>query len=88
MLCYCEGHCPDDQQNGTCVAKKGSQCFAAVEAVYFEETKSWEPTLSYGCLPPEEGGLMQVHNLGKLFFLRKHKLGSGIMKCDLLINKS
>lgn len=60
MLCYCDGHCPGGQQNGTCVARPGSQCFAAVEEVYNQETSTWESERSYGCLPPDERGFMQV----------------------------
>ncbi|BES94511.1 Glutamine Synthetase [Nesidiocoris tenuis] len=77
MLCYCDGHCPDDQQNGTCVAKKGSKCFAAVEAVFIEDTMSWEPTWSYGCLPPEEAGFMQCKG-----HLVPHSTGKSIQCCN------
>ena len=46
--------------NGTCEARSFSQCFAAVEEVFNPETGSLEPEYTYGCLPPEEKGLMQV----------------------------
>lgn len=59
ILCYCEGHCPYDH-NGTCLAKPGSQCFSAVEEVYNHETGQYEPERSYGCLPADEQGFMQV----------------------------
>ncbi|XP_014257195.1 bone morphogenetic protein receptor type-1B isoform X2 [Cimex lectularius] len=59
MLCYCDGHCPGDEQNGTCLAKPGSQCFASVTAVFNKETMQWEQENSYGCLPPDERGFMQ-----------------------------
>lgn len=64
VLCYCEGNCPEDQQNGTCAAKPGSQCFSAIEEVYNYESGQYEPEISYGCLPPDEQGFMQV----KLYF--------------------
>lgn len=71
MLCYCDGHCPGGEANGTCVAKPGSSCFAAVEEVFISETNTWEAERSYGCLPPDERSLMQCkanlipHNEGK-----------------------
>lgn len=62
MTCYCQGHCPgtDDNSNGTCEARPFSQCFAAVEEVFNPDTGLAEPEFTYGCLPPEEKGLMQV----------------------------
>ena len=60
LTCYCQGHCPNDNFNGTCEARPFSQCFAAVEEVYNPETGLAEPEYTYGCLPPEEKGLMQV----------------------------
>lgn len=60
ILCYCEGHCPDGLHNGTCVAKPGSQCFSAVEDVINHETGKMETERTYGCLPPDEQGFMQV----------------------------
>ena len=60
LTCYCQGHCPNDSFNGTCEARQFSQCFAVVEEVYNPETGSVEPEYTYGCLPPEEKGLMQV----------------------------
>ena len=60
LTCYCQGHCPNDNFNGTCEARPFSQCFAAVEEVYNPDTGLPEPEYTYGCLPPEEKGLMQV----------------------------
>jgi bone morphogenetic protein receptor type-1B len=60
LTCLCIGHCPENKPNGTCEAKPDSQCFTAVEEVYNPDTKAYEPEWTYGCLPPEEGGLMQV----------------------------
>jgi bone morphogenetic protein receptor type-1B len=60
MLCYCSGHCPGDDENGTCLARAGSHCFAAVREVYNPETHSFEPEHTFGCLPPHERGLLQV----------------------------
>ncbi len=31
MLCFCQNHCPSGEANGTCVARPGARCFAAVE---------------------------------------------------------
>lgn len=59
LTCYCQGHCPYDNFNGTCEARPFSQCFAAVEEVYNPDTGLPEPEYTYGCLPPEEKGLMQ-----------------------------
>jgi len=59
LTCYCQGHCPGEDLNGTCEARSFSQCFAAVEEVFNPETGSLEPEYTYGCLPPEEKGLMQ-----------------------------
>lgn len=61
VVCYCEGYnCPNDLPNGTCLAQPGSQCFSAVEDVYNHETSKMEPERSFGCLPPDEQGFMQV----------------------------
>lgn len=60
LTCYCQGHCLNDNFNGTCEARPFSQCFAAVEEVYNPDTGLPEPEYTYGCLPPEEKGLMQV----------------------------
>ncbi|XP_022900135.1 bone morphogenetic protein receptor type-1B isoform X1 [Onthophagus taurus] len=57
--CYCQGHCPDNQTNGTCEIKQGGMCFTAVEIEQDETTGNYEAEFTYGCLPDEEGGLMQ-----------------------------
>ncbi|RWS14980.1 bone morphogenetic protein receptor type-1B-like protein [Dinothrombium tinctorium] len=63
VTCFCAGHCPNvddfNESNGTCVTKPGGYCFAAVEQVYNVDTLSLEEEFTYGCLPPEENGLMQ-----------------------------
>ncbi|CAG0912791.1 unnamed protein product [Notodromas monacha] len=59
LLCFCSMHCPDGSFNGTCRARPNSVCFAAVEQVYNEDSGTYEPEYSYGCLPPDETGLMQ-----------------------------
>lgn len=59
ITCYCDGHCPDDKQNGTCEGRPGSQCFSAVEEVWDSDTKEMVPEWSFGCLPPAEQGFMQ-----------------------------
>ncbi|RZF49102.1 hypothetical protein LSTR_LSTR008388 [Laodelphax striatellus] len=85
LVCYCEGHCPDDAYNGTCTARPGSQCFSAVEEVYNSETRKFEPERTYGCLPPEEQGLMQCKG-----YLVPHQVGKSIECCSSsnLCNKS
>jgi len=59
ITCFCLGHCPDDQLNGTCTAPPGAPCFAAVEEVLDPETDSLVPERTFGCLPADEKGLMQ-----------------------------
>ncbi|KAG5348460.1 BMR1B protein, partial [Acromyrmex charruanus] len=58
-FCYCDGHCPDGRQNGTCDLRPGGQCFSAVEEVWDPEQGDYVPEWSFGCLPPAEGGFMQ-----------------------------
>lgn len=57
--CYCDGFCPDDKQNGTCVLRPGGYCFSAVEEVWDTEFLEFVPEWSFGCLPPDESGLLQ-----------------------------
>lgn len=59
IICYCDGHCPDGRQNGTCELRAGGQCFSAVEEVWESELGEYVPEWSFGCLPPAEGGFMQ-----------------------------
>lgn len=59
--CYCEGHCPNGETNGTCVIRNGGLCFSSVEAVIEDDGKE-HPFRTYGCLPSDERGLMQVRN--------------------------
>jgi len=59
LTCFCLGHCPQNQLNGTCEAPEGAPCFAAVEEVLDPETELLVPERTYGCLPPHEKGLMQ-----------------------------
>jgi bone morphogenetic protein receptor type-1B len=59
ILCFCLGHCPNNQLNGSCTAPSGAHCFSAVEEVLDPETDSLVPERTYGCLPPDETGLMQ-----------------------------
>ncbi|XP_017769395.1 PREDICTED: bone morphogenetic protein receptor type-1B isoform X2 [Nicrophorus vespilloides] len=75
--CYCEGHCPHGQMNGTCEIKHGGQCFAAVEEVHDPDTNTYEPEVTYGCLPADERGLMQCKG-----YLVPHLHGKSIECCD------
>lgn len=59
LTCYCDGHCPDDRQNGTCETRPGGQCFSAVEEVFDPESASYVPETSFGCLSADEQGFMQ-----------------------------
>lgn len=47
--------------NGTCEVKPGGMCFAAVREDYDNETGAFDPEYSYGCLPPEDEGFLQVN---------------------------
>lgn len=68
LLCFCLGHCPDHESpNGTCVARAGSACFAHLEQVINSDGQ-YEEEITYGCLPPDESGLMQVCTLALLAF--------------------
>lgn len=44
---------------GTCLAKPGAKCFSAVEQMSDPLTGHVADMRSYGCLPPEESGLLQ-----------------------------
>lgn len=63
LTCFCLGHCPDfpndPSKNGTCEAKPGAKCFSAVEEVLDPDTHRLIPERTYGCLPPDETGLLQ-----------------------------
>ncbi|XP_001601240.4 bone morphogenetic protein receptor type-1B [Nasonia vitripennis] len=59
ITCYCDGHCPDGRQNGTCETRPGGHCFSAVEKVYDADSDENVPEWSFGCLPPDEQGFMQ-----------------------------
>ncbi|RZC35807.1 Pkinase, Activin recp and/or TGF beta GS domain containing protein [Asbolus verrucosus] len=56
--CYCEGHCPNGQSNGTCEIRPGGLCFTSVEVAYDDDGVEY-PLRMYGCLPSDERGLMQ-----------------------------
>lgn len=61
LVCYCDGSCPGNLQNGTCEVRAGGQCFSAVEEVYDDTIGQVEPEYSFGCLSPDQaGGLLQV----------------------------
>ncbi|XP_063244394.1 bone morphogenetic protein receptor type-1B [Bacillus rossius redtenbacheri] len=77
VVCYCDGHCPNDEENGTCVGQPGSQCFSAVKEVVNEETGMREIQQTYGCLPPHESGFMQCKGQKV-----PHQTGRAILCCD------
>ena len=63
LTCFCLGHCPhfpnDPSRNGTCEAKPGAKCIAAVEEVFDPNTGLDVPERTYGCMPPDETGMLQ-----------------------------
>lgn len=78
LQCYCEGHCPDNQNNGTCETRPGGFCFALVEDIVDEETGNSEPDYSYGCMAPEQnGGFLQCQ-----VATAPHIHGKNIICCD------
>jgi hypothetical protein len=76
LRCHCFGHCVNNEPNGTCFLKRGGFCFTAVEEVYNKETNSLELEKTFGCLPPEEEGLMQC--MGHLV---PHEVRKSILCC-------
>lgn len=84
ITCYCEGHCPDNRQNGTCEGRPGGYCFSAVEEVWDAELREYVPEWSFGCLPPDEQGFMQCKG-----YLVPHLQGKNIICCNMtsLCNK-
>ncbi|GFQ98237.1 hypothetical protein TNCT_557551 [Trichonephila clavata] len=77
LICYCAGHCPSNQPNGSCFARPNSQCFSAVEQVYNPDTGLLEDERTYGCLPPEENGFMQCKG-----HLVPHQIPKSIACCS------
>ncbi|KAL1497483.1 hypothetical protein ABEB36_008441 [Hypothenemus hampei] len=73
--CYCEGHCPNGQSNGTCEVKIGGMCFTDIEAEIEDGVEV--AVLRYGCFPPDEGTLMQCK--GNLV---PHKNSKSIQCCN------
>jgi bone morphogenetic protein receptor type-1B len=63
LTCYCEGHCPENVQNGTCEVRTGGQCFSAVEEVLVDDgSGAVEPEYSFGCISADQvGSLLQVN---------------------------
>ena len=57
------GHCPqhpnDPTKAGTCEAKPGAKCFSAVQEVLDPSSGQLVEERTYGCLPPDETGLLQ-----------------------------
>lgn len=56
LTCYCDGSCPSNIQNGTCVTK--GQCFSAVEEYHDNQTGQIEAVYSFGCLSPDHAGIL------------------------------
>ncbi|KAK0175329.1 hypothetical protein PV327_009086 [Microctonus hyperodae] len=77
ITCYCEGHCPDDRQNGTCEGRSGGFCFSVVQEEWDKEIGEYVAVFSFGCLPPEEQGFMQCK--GNLV---PHLRGKSIRCCN------
>ncbi|XP_060523005.1 bone morphogenetic protein receptor type-1B isoform X2 [Cylas formicarius] len=74
--CYCEGHCPNRQSNGTCEIKPGGMCFTDVEAAINDDGVEY-PLRRYGCLPPDDGTFMQCKG-----HLVPHRQSKSIQCCD------
>ncbi|VEN60434.1 unnamed protein product [Callosobruchus maculatus] len=75
--CYCEGHCPNNQFNGTCEIRPGGMCFTSVEAEFDEGLGYDVPIYTYGCLPDDERGLMQCKG-----HLVPHEQSKSIQCCN------
>ena len=61
LKCYCENYCPqDDSFNGTCEVSDNSYCFSSVELLYDPDIQDYKLFRTFGCLGPDESGLMQV----------------------------
>nr|WAH70829.1 thickveins [Colaphellus bowringi] len=75
--CYCEGHCPDNQHNGTCEIRSGGVCFTSVEAVYDDVQDRDVPFYTYGCFSDDERGLMQCKG-----HLVPHEQSKSIQCCN------
>ncbi|KAL9890242.1 bone morphogenetic protein receptor type-1A-like [Glossina fuscipes fuscipes] len=52
LTCYCDGDCPDNMINSSCLTRPGGYCFTAI--VQNEVTKRNE--FIYGCMPPRQNG--------------------------------
>ncbi|KAG1671741.1 Bone morphogenetic protein receptor type-1B [Nymphon striatum] len=77
LKCYCDGHCPEYHLNNTCDAGSNKRCFSAVELRY--DIKSGETYVdrTFGCLPPDESGLMNCKGS-----LSSHRIPKNIACCD------
>eukprot|EP00088_Acartia_fossae_P031264 TRINITY_DN3217_c0_g1_i3.p1 TRINITY_DN3217_c0_g1~~TRINITY_DN3217_c0_g1_i3.p1 ORF type:complete len:599 (+),score=81.16 TRINITY_DN3217_c0_g1_i3:105-1799(+) len=83
LECFCFGHCPNNQLNGTCTVQENAHCFAAVEEVLDPETNTLVPERTYGCLPPDETGLLQCKgHLVPHFFPRSISCCSDSDQCN------
>lgn len=61
LTCYCENYCPEiDRFNGTCEGDETSYCFSAIELIFDPELNAHKEYRTFGCLSPDESGLMQV----------------------------
>ncbi|KAF2366093.1 GS domain [Trinorchestia longiramus] len=77
LECYCENNCPDiDKFNGTCMVSSDSYCFSAVELLYFPDQQMYHEFRTFGCLSPDESGLMQCRG-----YLVKHSRPKNISCC-------
>lgn len=59
------------------MTQEGGTCFAAVEEVFNIETKKWEHEYTFGCLPGDEGTLMQCKS-----YVSPHARGKAITCCN------
>lgn len=79
MRCYCHGHCPGEQENGTCVTQEGGTCFAAIEEFFNVETDEVELERTYGCLAGGGVGLGTLQCEGNMV---PHAIRKAIKCCN------
>ncbi|XP_066596963.1 bone morphogenetic protein receptor type-1B-like [Prorops nasuta] len=77
LTCYCEGHCRDERQNGTCEGPPGGYCFSVMEEVWDAENREFIPEYSFGCLPPDEQSFLQCKG-----YLVPHLQEKSILCCN------
>ncbi|NP_001158366.1 bone morphogenetic protein receptor 1 precursor [Saccoglossus kowalevskii] len=75
LECYCREMCPEGTLNNTCFTKEGGKCFSQIQLHEPGEDYDGEPIRTSGCLPPDEGALMQCKT-------SEHKIRRSMLCCD------